>query len=83
MRDARWLLTAVLATLLLIDGVITFRFLRYGLPKRWDSEIVNGVMQAHAVPLVMTTSAWLYLGLYILLHIALCYGIWRLAAGGR
>ena len=78
MREARMLLTAVLAALLLIDGFVAFRFLRHGLPKHWVTKIVDGVMQEHTVPLAMTASAWLYLGLYILLHVVLCYSIWRL-----
>jgi len=78
MRAARWLLTAVLGVLLLIDGIEVFRLMRYGLPKRWVTKIVDGVMQSQGVPLAMKASAWLYLGLYVLVHIVLCYGVWRL-----
>ena len=71
-------LTAILAALLLIDGVVVFRFLREGWPKRFVSEVAEGVLVSHPVPLAMTFADCVYLALYLLLHVVLCYGIWRL-----
>jgi hypothetical protein len=63
--------------LLLIDGIVALRFLRYGLPKRWVTKIANDVIQGKAVPLAMTPWAWLFLELYILVQVLLCYCMWR------
>jgi len=78
MRVARWLLTIVLGVLLLVDGIVAYRLIRYGWPKRLVISAADSVAQIQAVPVGMNGAGWALIAAYALVHILLCYCVWRL-----
>jgi hypothetical protein len=79
MRTIKWLLISVLVALLLVDGIVAFRLIRYGWPKRLVENVVGSAAQVQAVPMQMTSADWAFLFAYVLLHAFVCYGVWRVS----
>jgi hypothetical protein len=78
MRVFRWVLTIVFGALLVADGIVAFRLSLYGWPNRLVIGTMDSAIHVRVVPIPMNESAWVSVAVYVLSHIVLGYGVWRL-----
>ncbi len=83
MRLAMRVLTTVLGALLLLDGIVVYRLICNGWPKRLVVSVSDSTAQVQAVPIGMTGVGWAIVAGYVLIHAFLCYGVWRLRRKSR
>ena len=77
MRALRLLVSVLLGIVILFDVSLAYRFLHYGWPRTLVvNETTQGV-EVQSFPIRMDVWSWMFLGLYGVLHVVLCYGVWK------
>jgi hypothetical protein len=77
MRLVRTLLSVFLVALFVVDAIIAVRLATYGWPRVLRIETVDGVTYAESHVLPMSASDWMVLGVYLIVHVVVCYFTWR------
>jgi hypothetical protein len=77
MRALRLLVSVLLGIVILFDVSLAYRFLHYGWPHTLViTETTQGV-EVQSFPMRMDVWSWVGFGLYGVLNVVLCYGVWK------